>query len=98
MRLSHLRSAPDLRWLLPSALLFAACAHRMALTAPAEAHGLTGVPLRFGDPQEPVPEGTKVHWAFGDGAEADGPVVTHAFGRAGSYTTVETVTDSRGPR
>ena len=59
---------------------------------------LAGIATEFGDKAEAVPEGTKVHWAFGDGTEAEGPVVSHAFGRAGEYTVVESVVDSSGTR
>jgi PKD repeat protein len=35
-------------------------------------------------------------WNFGDGGQASGPVVKHAFNAAGSYTVTLTVTDDRG--
>ncbi|MGQ9582164.1 MAG: PKD domain-containing protein [Thermoplasmatota archaeon] len=39
-----------------------------------------------GDPMQ-------VHWDFGDGGEADGPVVTHAFSSPGNHTVVANVSD-----
>ncbi len=36
------------------------------------------------------------HWQFGDGEEADGPVVTHAFAETGEYTITLVLTDSKG--
>ncbi|MEO6235892.1 MAG: PKD domain-containing protein [Vicinamibacterales bacterium] len=35
-------------------------------------------------------------WSFGDGTFGSGSVVAHAFGRAGTYTVVLTVTDDAG--
>lgn len=35
-------------------------------------------------------------WSFGDGTFGSGPVVAHAFGRAGTYTVILTVTDDAG--
>lgn len=37
-----------------------------------------------------------VTWSFGDGANGDGPNVSHTFAHAGSYVVIETVVDSHG--
>ncbi len=45
------------------------------------------------------PEGDAIvslHWAFGDGTEAEGQQVTHVYGAAGTYTVSLFVTDDRG--
>ena len=45
------------------------------------------------------PPGRKIvsyDWAFGDGGTAAGTTVSHAFGRAATYTVTLTVTDDRG--
>ncbi|MGF1502101.1 MAG: PKD domain-containing protein [Paracoccaceae bacterium] len=38
----------------------------------------------------------RVHWAFGDGSEAEGPRVRHSFPRPGRYAVTLTVTDDSG--
>jgi len=35
-------------------------------------------------------------WDFGDGGDADGPVVEHVYEQAGAYTVLLTVTDAKG--
>ncbi len=45
------------------------------------------------------PEGDAIrryHWSFGDGAEANGTVVTHTYMASGSFTVTLFVTDDRG--
>ncbi len=57
---------------------------------------VSGVPIRFGQPQE-LPEGTQIVWDFGDGTPAQqGASVVHAFPKPGVYTVVETVRDKDG--
>src|SRR5262249_39289333 len=57
---------------------------------------VSGVPLRFGQPQE-LPEGTQIIWDFADGTPPQqGATVVHAFQKAGVYTVVETVRDKDG--
>lgn len=41
---------------------------------------------------------TSVTWNFGDGRTASGTTVTHAWGRAGTYTMTETAADNTGVR
>ena len=81
------------------ALIFAltlSCAHRIAPSPGEDRTTLSGVWLRFGQPQE-LPEGTTIQWDFGDGtAPAIGATVDHAFPRAGVFTVVETVKDKDG--
>lgn len=45
----------------------------------------------------PDDETTTVHWDFGDGAQADGRNVTHAYGAAGTKTVTMTLDDGLGP-
>ena len=40
--------------------------------------------------------GVSVNWAFGDGATATGPTVTHAFSKPGVYPVAATIDDGRG--
>ncbi len=54
--------------------------------------------MEFGTRAEPVPEGTKIVWDFGDGTTAEGQVVSHAFARAGEYRVTMRVEDSGDPR
>jgi hypothetical protein len=79
------------------ALLFAAaCVKRIAPSPGEDRNSLSGVPLRFGQPQE-LPEGTTISWDFGDGtSQQTGAAVDHAFPHAGVYTVVETVKDKDG--
>jgi hypothetical protein len=59
---------------------------------------VSGVPLRFGQPQE-LPEGTQIIWDFADGTPPQqGVTVVHAFQRASVYTVVETVRDRTARR
>jgi PKD repeat protein len=39
---------------------------------------------------------TRYHWAFGDGAEAEGAKVSHAFGKPGVYMVELAVSDDSG--
>jgi len=84
--------------LLCSLALLAAvsCIKRVAPTPGEDRTTLSGVWLRFGQPQQ-LPEGTTITWDFGDGTTPQtGASVDHAFPRAGVYTVVETVKDKDG--
>src|SRR5260370_13893988 len=84
------------RLVLCAVLLTAGCVKRVAPSPGEDRTTLSGVSLRFGQPQE-LPEGTTITWAFGDGTPPQtGAVVDHAFGDAGVYTVVETVHDKDG--
>ncbi len=74
------------------------CAHRLPLPEAPDHPVLAGVGVELGKTSEPAPEGTTVHWRLGDGVEADGPTVRHAFPRAGSYTVSVVVHDAQGER
>jgi hypothetical protein len=52
------------------------------------------------DPHDPqAPQNTlRYHWAFGDGAQADGAQAQHTYAAAGSYTLTLTVQDAHGTR
>lgn len=79
-----------------AALSTAACIKRVSPTPPDERRAFTGVPLPFVEPSG-IPEGSQVLWDFGDGTPpAVGARVTHAFGKAGVYTIVETIRDKDG--
>ena len=60
--------------------------------------GFVGEEIRFIGSRSYDMDGTIVswHWSFGDGATADGVVVTHAYTAVGSYTVTLTVTDNAG--
>ncbi len=45
------------------------------------------------DPNDPI---TSFAWQFGDGHEATGPVVAHAYAESGQYLLTLTLTDSKG--
>ncbi|HZX96654.1 MAG TPA: PKD domain-containing protein [Myxococcales bacterium] len=76
--------------------LMSACVKRVAPSATGTQTTISGLFLRFGEPQE-VPEGTQVLWSFGDGTpDQQGASVDHAFPRAGVYTVVETIKDKDG--
>ncbi len=76
----------------------AGCVHRYPADAGRDRDGVSGVPLRFGQVAEPVPEGTQIRWEFGDGSSAPGPQVEHAFAQAGEYRVRVEVSDGRGAR
>lgn len=86
------------RALVALALLASGCAHRFPLAASDKVEAISGVPAPFGDAREPVPEGTRIRWVFGDGAQAEGAAVQHAFPHAGAFTVTETITDAHGDR
>ena len=75
------------------------CIKRIA-PAPGEARSATsGEPVTFTGPQDALPEGSQVHWEFGDGSpEAAGPEVSHAFPRAGRFTVTQSIVDKDGER
>jgi len=77
-------------------LVLLSCAKRINPDPGGSRTTWSGVPVRFGQPQE-VPEGTQILWDFGDGAPPQqGVSVVHAYPRAGVYTVVETVRDKDG--
>ena len=78
-----------------AALLAFACIHRVAPDPGGDRTAIAGVPVPFGQIGE-VPKEGEVLWDFGDGANAAGPTVSHAFGKAGVYTIVETIKDQDG--
>ena len=81
------------RFLLCAAFLLASsCIKRVAPDPGADRAAYAAVPIAFGQ-REAVPEGSEVVWDFGDGTQATGMQVTHAFPRAGVYTIVETIRD-----
>jgi len=72
-------------------LVLLSCAKRINPDPGGSRTTWSGVPVRFGQPQE-IPEGTQILWDFGDGAPPQqGVSVVHAYPRAGVYTVVETV-------
>src|SRR3954468_17943263 len=76
--------------------LMSACVKRVAPSATGTQTTISGLFLRFGEPQE-VPEGTQVLWSFGDGTpDQQGASADHAFPRARVYTVVETIKDKDG--
>ncbi len=86
--------------LLCCAVLFSslACIHRVAPGATPIASAPAGTEVKLGEPQL-LPEGTSVHWQFGDGTpEQVGAQVTHVFPHAGDFTVVETVQDKDGEK
>ncbi|MGZ6144241.1 MAG: PKD domain-containing protein, partial [Myxococcales bacterium] len=78
-----------------AAVLASSCIKRIAPEPGEDRTGISGVPVAFGQRGE-VPQEGEVLWDFGDGATATGPQVTHAFGKAGVYTIVETIRDKDG--
>ncbi len=58
----------------------------------------TGVPVRLDGRGSYDTDGTisQYHWDFGDGASANGPLVTHSFPTYGDYVVELTVTDDDG--
>lgn len=62
--------------------------------------GLAGNPITLAgtgtDPGAVDQAGLTYHWAFGDGSEANGPVVSHSYAQPGNYTATLTVTDKDG--
>jgi hypothetical protein len=56
-----------------------------------------GEPATFGQKAE-VPEGSKIVWSMGDGAELRGPRVEHSWHVPGSYTVAVEVTDQDGQK
>ncbi|RLB31767.1 MAG: hypothetical protein DRH20_15450, partial [Deltaproteobacteria bacterium] len=61
--------------------------------------GLTGETITFSGAGTTDPDGdalTTFHWVFGDGTEAYGEQVTHAYASQGLYTVALHVTDERG--
>ncbi|MBI1882237.1 MAG: PKD domain-containing protein [Chloroflexi bacterium] len=62
--------------------------------------GQVGSPITLaGTATDPSPldqSGLSYRWEFGDGVTASGPVVSHSYGQAGSYTAHLIVTDKDG--
>lgn len=57
-----------------------------------------GLTCSFNGSASTDPDGTitSYAWTFGDGQTGSGPVVSHTYAAAGSYTVVLTVTDNQG--
>ena len=71
----------------------AAARRRSAASAPAAAPvTFTAAPSCDSGSASPLHD----HWAFDDGAGADGAVVAHAFATAGTHSALLTVTDAEG--
>jgi hypothetical protein len=58
--------------------------------------GTAGAPLSFSLTASDVWSGAAVRWSFGDGTEATGPAVSHAYAKAGTYAVTATATDGVG--
>src|ERR1041384_3038514 len=72
------------------------CAHRIAPAPGEDRTTISGVTLRFGQPQQ-LPHGSHTEAGLGDGPPPqNGASVDHAFPRAGVFTVVETVKDKDG--
>jgi PKD repeat protein len=58
--------------------------------------GTAGRPLTFDGTHSAAGSGQIISfaWSFGDGASANGPVVTHAYAQPGTYTVILNVTNS----
>jgi hypothetical protein len=65
-----------------------------AIAVPATA--TVGEPAGFAAAAGDALTGTTISWDFGDGARADGNVVSHAFGEPGAATVTVTATDEAG--
>lgn len=78
------------------AVLASSCIKRVAPDPGEDRSAIASVPVSFGQRGELPPEGGEILWDFGDGATAAGPNVSHAFGKAGVYTIVETIKDKDG--
>lgn len=50
------------------------------------------------DPGSTDQAGLSYNWEFGDGTEAGGPIVSHSYAQAGTYTARLSVTDKDGAR
>ncbi|MGC4117918.1 MAG: PKD domain-containing protein [Myxococcales bacterium] len=79
-------------------LALASCAHRFPARTGGDREAVSGLALSFGSAEEQVPVGTRIRWDFGDGSSAEGPVVAHAWPRAGEYSLKIEVADERGTR
>jgi PKD repeat protein len=78
--------------------LCASCVKRIAPSAGGARTVGSGVPQRFGSPQN-LPRDTSITWDFGDGTpQQSGPEAVHAFPRAGNFTVTETVRAGGGVR
>jgi len=78
-------------------LVTAGCVKRMSASVGGERTLKAGEPATFGQKAE-VPEGTKIVWSMGDGAELRGPQVEHVWHVPGSYTVAVEVTDQDGQK
>jgi PKD repeat protein len=78
-----------------AALLCVSCIKRVAPDPGGDRTALSGASTRFTE-REQVPEESVVEWDFGDGTQAKGQTVDHAFPHAGVYTVVETIVDKDG--
>ena len=83
--------------LLVLAVLAAGCVKRMPASVGGDRTIKAGEPATFGQ-KAVVPEGTKIVWSMGDGAELRGPQVEHSWHVPGSYTVAVEVTDPDGQK
>ena len=79
------------------AVLAAGCVKRVPASVGGDRTLKAGEPVTFGQKTE-VPEGTRIVWSMGDGAELRGPQVEHAWHVPGSYTVAVEVTDQDGQK
>jgi YVTN family beta-propeller protein len=80
----------------PAAVLIAPDQSPTAIFTPPTA--TAGISTLFNGAASTDPDGTVASWswAFGDGAIANGPSVTHTFGAPGTFATKLSVTDNEG--
>jgi hypothetical protein len=78
-------------------LVAAGCVKRVPASVGGDRTLKAGEPVTFGQ-KASVPEGTKIVWSMGDGAELRGPQVEHAWHVPGSYTVAVEVTDQDGEK
>jgi hypothetical protein len=77
--------------------LSAGCVKRIPASAGGDRTLKAGEKVVFGEKAE-VPEGTKIVWTMGDGAELRGPTVEHAWHLPGTYQVGVEVTDPDGQK
>jgi hypothetical protein len=73
----------------------AGCVKRVPASAGPDISVRAGQNVELGRKQE-LPEGARMSWSFGDGAEIDGSHVAHSWDIAGDYKLTVTVSDPDG--
>lgn len=81
--------------LVPAFFMAAGCVKRVPASAGPDISVRAGQRVELGSKVK-LPEGTRMSWSFGDGAEIDGSLVAHAWDVAGSYELKVTVSDPDG--